>query len=287
MLHTRQDEGLWRHSQLDIDPARVARTTVSGGRTVLAVQTDAQVELGYLRTSLVARLGSLDRPPGPWGLFGLSDRVELIAFEGSDLVVRSIDPVTGAVSEPAPMTRQPAKTRSFVAIAFMWLLALGAMLLIFFFRPAVGDVEYPEGWEAAPPGLRLAGLAFDLVPAGALAMFMLSVPVSDLIYSPILTPDVAKTAPYLLACALTVAHGTLGELLTGRSLGKAVLGTRVVSADGLRAGLRQTLVRNVIKSLVLMLPPLAVFALLSPHQQGLGEQMSRTLVIRRRPMPIA
>jgi uncharacterized RDD family membrane protein YckC len=155
------------------------------------------------------------------------------------------------------------------------------MLMIFFFRPAAAEVALPPELEVAPPVIRLVALLIDLAPSAALAMLLLSCSLTDLVHAPIVTPDVARTAPYLLACSITVAHETLGELLAGRSLGKAVVGIRVADVEARRATSRQVLVRNLVKSLVLFLPPLAVFTILNPYQQGLPEQMARMVVVRR------
>ena len=80
--------------------------------------------------------------------------------------------------------------------------------------------------------------------------------------------------------AMTVGHSTLGELVGGRTLGKALVGARVVTGDGSRPSPVAVLARNGLKALVLLIPLLAVFALLNPHAQGLGDLVARTVVVR-------
>jgi len=63
-------------------------------------------------------------------------------------------------------------------------------------------------------------------------------------------------------------------------LGKMLVGARVVMVDGARPASRAILVRNLFKALVLLIPVLAVVALLNPHGQGLGDLMARTVVVR-------
>ena len=70
------------------------------------------------------------------------------------------------------------------------------------------------------------------------------------------------------------------ELATRRTLGKTLLGARVVARDGSRPTTVAILIRNGFKALVLLIPVLAVFALLSPHLQGVGDSVARTVVVR-------
>jgi uncharacterized RDD family membrane protein YckC len=41
------------------------------------------------------------------------------------------------------------------------------------------------------------------------------------------------------------------------------------------------LARNLFKAIVLLVPVLAIIALLSPNAQGLGDLIARTVVVRR------
>ncbi len=93
-----------------------------------------------------------------------------------------------------------------------------------------------------------------------------------------LTADLAHAAPYLVMAGVTVTHSTITELVTSRTLGKGLVGARVVTADGCRPGARQVLVRNLFKAATLFLPPLAVVALINPQAQGLGDLAAQTVV---------
>ena len=103
---------------------------------------------------------------------------------------------------------------------------------------------------------------------------------------PLWTTDLADCVPSMLAITLTVAHCTVSELLTMRTLGKLLVSARVVAVDGSRPRPGAILVRNLFKGLVLVIPVLAVIAMLNPHLQGLGDAVARTVVVRdprRRP----
>ncbi len=68
------------------------------------------------------------------------------------------------------------------------------------------------------------------------------------------------------------------EIIFGRSLGKRLMGGRVVSIHGERAAWWQHIARNLLKGLVLLSPVLAIPSLLSPMGAGIPEIISRTRV---------
>jgi uncharacterized RDD family membrane protein YckC len=127
--------------------------------------------------------------------------------------------------------------------------------------------------------LRLAALLIDLLPAGVIVGFTLQAPLGQLLTLPVLSMDIERSIPYLLMAGLAVIHSTVSELTKGTSLGKALVGARVVTTDGLRPSAGQILLRNGLKCLILIVPPLAVFALINPHLQGLADMAAGTVVV--------
>jgi uncharacterized RDD family membrane protein YckC len=89
--------------------------------------------------------------------------------------------------------------------------------------------------------------------------------------------------PGLTAMGLFVLHTGLAELFTARSLGKALLGLRVLEVKGAAPGWGQMLARNAMKLFELVAWLLLVLPLVSPHRQRLGDVVARTLVVRRAP----
>jgi uncharacterized RDD family membrane protein YckC len=75
--------------------------------------------------------------------------------------------------------------------------------------------------------------------------------------------------------------------LSGQSLGKRLTRLRVVDARGLPVGLRQSLVRNVVRALDMV--PLGgigmASCLLDPHRRRLGDLAADTLVVEERQPP--
>lgn len=91
--------------------------------------------------------------------------------------------------------------------------------------------------------------------------------------------------PALAWMATIVLSSFLSEALTGRTLGKAVTGLRVVRAEGGPAGWRAIAVRTLLR-LVDGLPvfyALGVLVILvTPTHQRIGDLAARTVVVRDR-----
>jgi uncharacterized RDD family membrane protein YckC len=92
----------------------------------------------------------------------------------------------------------------------------------------------------------------------------------------------------LLWWALTAAGFTLYcgvmEAILGRTIGKLLVGSRVVGSQGRRATLGQAVIRNALR-LVELIPQFWVFAfliVLSRNRQRLGDVFARTVVVRLR-----
>lgn len=80
-----------------------------------------------------------------------------------------------------------------------------------------------------------------------------------------------------------LGHCTLGELLTGQSIGKALVGLRVVSMEGARAPAASVLVRNLVKIPEFATLVLLAYVLISEHRQRFGDLLARTLVVNAKP----
>jgi uncharacterized RDD family membrane protein YckC len=156
------------------------------------------------------------------------------------------------------------------------------MLLVFLVRPSAGRAPFqiPSGLTAAPLGARCSALAIDLVPGAVLAVAVMKSPLSELARLPLWTTHLSETRAFFVMSGIMLAHVTLSELFTGTSIGKALMGLRVVAASGRRPNPGQVLVRSVIKALTLVIPVIAVLVLVNHNRQGLGDVLSKTVVVR-------
>jgi uncharacterized RDD family membrane protein YckC len=84
---------------------------------------------------------------------------------------------------------------------------------------------------------------------------------------------------------IIIAYFILLEAYAGRTIGKKVLGFKVVGIDGKRIGILKSLIRNVLR-LVDGLPAFNILGIIlistSPKNQRLGDYVAKTFVIREK-----
>lgn len=149
-------------------------------------------------------------------------------------------------------------------------------------------VETPElvalNYELAGLGSRALAMLLDatILGAGWLVLLALTLWLGE----PGLL-SVGAVLFYLYGLFALVGYPALGEwLFSGRTIGKRVLGLRVVDTSGRAASPGQIWLRNVVR-LADMLPPPYLLGLafvgLHPRHQRLGDLVAGTLVVRDRP----
>ncbi len=186
----------------------------------------------------------------------------------------------------------------------MLLVLLGIMLALFIFRRGAlaTAAKLPEGCAPALALQRLLACLVDLTPFLAATGAVLRVdwqggahellqwgtgwPMSGLGTGGPL-PGTAVLIWWTLACAAHTGYTLVMELLTHRTVGKVLTGTRVMSETGQPPTAPQIVVRNVLRFAEL-LPPLWVLGfliVLSRNRQRAGDIFARTLVVRRAKPP--
>lgn len=282
----RTESGSWTHLAISLDLARLRGLTRVGANVALITESrdrPGRVELAYLRQGGLLALPGFSVLGGRWAVLGLRDGLRLIEQRGGGgLTMRRIDPLTGTLGPTETMTPQPLLAGRILHRPLLLALAVTAVLFAFLFRPGpqAAPVALPPGVEVLPPMRRLVAILIDLAVAGVVTVIVLGCSPRDLLRFPFWAADITDAIPCLLMVALTVVHSTITEVLTGRTLGKLPVGARVVSRDGSRPPAVAILARNIFKTIVLLIPVLAIFALLNPHVQGLGDQVARTVVVR-------
>jgi uncharacterized RDD family membrane protein YckC len=151
-------------------------------------------------------------------------------------------------------------------------------------RAEIVLIRTPEGIEfalpLAGPFSRMLAFAVDfaaIVAAGTL-LARLVAPLE------LISADAEQTAITILYFALSLLYGILTEWLwRGQTIGKRLLGLRVVDASGLRLKPSQIVIRNLLRFIDL-LPGLylagGVCCVLSARRQRLGDIAASTIVIR-------
>ena len=132
----------------------------------------------------------------------------------------------------------------------------------------------------AGPISRMLAVVVDLAAVGVIAKFA-----SDALgLVGVVSPQLYSALNIVAGFAATMGYPIASEWLwRGQTLGKRLLGLRVIDADGRRVTLPQIVVRNLLRP-VDMLPAFyllgGVTAWLQQHHQRLGDLAARTLVIR-------
>ena len=95
--------------------------------------------------------------------------------------------------------------------------------------------------------------------------------------------DVSSLTFYLVLFGSLFIYYLLLEAIFHASIGKLVLGTRVVMADGSRATGLAVVLRNLIRipEAMFLYVPSGLACLTSPRRQRLGDRAARTVVVRR------
>ena len=180
------------------------------------------------------------------------------------------------------MSYQPLMTSRILHRPLLIAVAVTALMVVLLVRPDPdrATVSLRPNQVVLRPWSRVVAVSVDGAVAAVVTILVLGCRPQDLIYLPLWTTDLAESVPFLVMLGFTVAHSTVTELGTGRTLGKALVGARVVATDGSRPAARAILIRNMFKLLVLLIPVLAVVGLLNPHVQGLGDSLAGTVVVR-------
>lgn len=148
-----------------------------------------------------------------------------------------------------------------------------------------GGIVTPEAvelrFETAGVPSRALAKALDVVLAGIALTAAVAV-------ASWLGADAGLLGVVALVASVVVlfAYPAVAEARTGRTIGKAAAGLRVVTVEGGPVRARHATIRSALQFVDLLLPPLGVVATLSalasPLDQRLGDRVAGTLVLRTR-----
>ncbi len=155
--------------------------------------------------------------------------------------------------------------------------------------PGIQPIITPEAvvldFERAGVASRTIAIAIDFL---ALAVTMLALLLlANLVLGDLGTGGGAAVVAIVASFGMVILWFTAFETLwRGRTLGKAAMGLRVVSADGTTVRFQQAFLRAAVGLVDFLLIPVGFVAvvsvLLSPRDQRLGDMAANTLVVRER-----
>jgi hypothetical protein len=200
--------------------------------------------------------------------------------------IREVSLATGRTLADGPVERvMPVSAREFRLLA-AWLIMVLVVSLFIVLRP-IDDrtpVVLPEGLALAGPGRRFAATVIDLAVCAIPIARVWGVSVPDILTGGILLAPGEDWTAMPAVLGMGAVYGTLMEALFGGTIGKLVLGCRVIRAAGIApgrvrwVGMPGCFGRNLIKW---VLPPVAALAALDPSGRHRGDLVARAVVVIR------
>jgi hypothetical protein len=280
--------GVWTVATVQLPPGASARAVTGSSRpTIVATLADGTPLLAYVEGAVTAPIVTLPRVEGPWAVAGLGNGFVLLeAAKDGSVAMRTIDGLNGKISEPTILTAPPSQTGEWIHLPLLAMLAIALVLTVVLFRH-VGPqsrMAEPYGFQALPAGRRIAALLIDLIP-GVVLVLALGYEPAALLRLPMMSATGAAAVPGVTLILVTLGVCVLTELVTGTSAGKWIVGGRVarMNPPGAKPAVWQVLTRNVFKGMVLLVPIVGLLVLWGRGGRGVGEVLSATAVIERRP----
>ena len=168
-------------------------------------------------------------------------------------------------------------------VSFAVLIAMMVLLMIFMMRdPKQNQVALPADLQLSDFSRRMFAAMIDFFPLVFVVKLFFGVTFSELMKRwPGVDPELSwdKMLPALIVIGAFLLHTTLSELLTGKTLGKAMMGIRVTNLKGGKPTAGQILGRNISKILELLVQILLIFPLISMNRQRVGDMAMQTIVV--------
>ncbi len=279
-IWTRGLSGDWFRAGDSIQGEAIELINLDSHPLLVSSGDDEVLVLDYVQGSLRTRLTTIEEPATEWGMAGLTGGAVLLTVDGRQVDAVQIDALSGVRRTIELVQPQGLIASSIWSIAVAVGLACMVIMVIVLARGGdLANAVLPEGCAPMQPFVRLLALCIDLVPGLMVFFLLLDGSLRDLVRVPMLSLSADEVSSYAWLVLVTIVWCALWESWIGTSMGKGLCGGRVQSITGpLKA--RQVLVRNFVKGLILLVPPLAVLTLLHPNQQGLGDLLARTVVVR-------
>lgn len=282
-LAIRDSDGNWRVWHPEIDSRQIIDLLRVKEHLVVVQQRDGtdEVTISTLSNTRMDTIASFSIPGEPWALVGMRDGLRrLVQSSPGETSMTRISVISGRLGREETLVIQPIPPRaiwqSLITVLFVGLV----IFIVVVVKPGQSKpVTLPANTMVLPLGLRMTALLFDFAPGGILTMLVLERSPLDLIFHPLFASDPSQVMAFGMMLGLTMTHSLLGELWKATTLGKAILGARVITSEGGRPGVKQIVIRNMLKLVILLIPPLGLLMIRNPYLQGIPEMKSHTVVV--------
>jgi uncharacterized RDD family membrane protein YckC len=270
----------WNGQRWDPVPWSVpAWSGVVSGMTRLALVAGQPSQAGSVQAG--AFVPEVVVPPAS-AITGWAGGLAAWQVRGETLAMAVWKPGSPGFEEWSDVPPQASAAARWFHVPLLGVLSIGALLLAFMLRSIFAGLGVIPEADVTPMPLqrRAVALAIDAAPLGLAAGVALDASVTDLLTPPVWTLDVSRSLAFAAMTCGTVVFGFLEESVGGRSLGKWLLGGRVVRRDGVRAAWWRHLLRNILKGLLMLSPVVAIPTLLHRRGEGVPEAISLTSVVQ-------
>lgn len=270
---------------------RVIDARATPSRLLLAIETGDAVEISALHAGEPERIARFEHSTGACGgaFIGPDGFSYAQVCAPTDAPAGRLEVIEYSTTTGDELYRGPARNTVPISAArfrlfTLVLIGLTVLLLLLTIRTSTdAPLTLPEGYALAEPSRRLIASLIDGLIAALLVSLVSGVRVMDLLTLRVLFDSGASWLLVPAVLFVGFVLGVAGESFTGRSLGKALTGCRVIRATsdaepgGPRpAGLGRSLVRNLIKW---GLPPVSVLALVEPSGRSRADVVSGLVVV--------
>jgi len=205
--------------------------------------------------------------------------VFLFRFKNRKPELRSLNLAGGQSGSWEPMIAVWPMSNTLLVNLLLVALVVTTVLLFGAMQP-VNDLAIPSGWALASLGQRTAACAIDLLPGLVVGWCTTG------LSFPSLTawcgmPSIQFLPMMMTIGGVTALWGLCWEPWGGRTPGKWIMRITVMPLDGRALRWHHVLRRNLVKGVLLVVPPLLAWSFLTPWILGLDNLAGRTMVCRR------
>lgn len=284
-----QDKDGWSVRELSRESPPVAPRAIGGafsvaGRIALVERVEG-VRLGLVRDGRVQPWAEFAAPERKWFLAPTASGAALLELGPQErAVVREIGFSDGAPRASVSLEPPSIAVHRWIHLPILAVLSVALVLAaVIFGSDAYIQSRTPA--KSAPRVLRGAGLGrratamlIDTLPGMLLVWATAGGTPFDLLRFPTLQPDLSEHLPAVLVLVAGWVSASVGDVVFGRSMGKRMMGLRVVSTAGAEISAARRLVRALCALVTVASPVVMLLAYLHPHGDGPAEMLTGTVV---------
>ncbi len=278
-------EGVWKDSEFR--NARVNSYDISGDRRIYFAEKENLNRENVISYSRFTENGWSGTVPVRGSETGFAEKYESISVtgltNGDKLIVRSHYTPFGAFGTDVfreKNGRWDTEYKGVVLVYFTLLAAAGALVVLATISVLI------RRWFPFMIYRRYQSIQLGSLFSRALGVFIDSVIVGVISFGIVglfRIQDMSTTeytyVSQILFFSLFYVYGLVGEFFTGRTFGKFVLGLNLRNNIGMKCGLREIMIRNLLKVFELQMPIIpAITILFTEKNQRLGDLLAGTRV---------